>query len=173
MVGRSQVAGWKSPVGAAGRGIFRGAQRLPAWHPSASFTASSSSSSFCCCSGGRGGGESFAPRRAKIYHIQSVGASGETHSALVGVGGDQQQTHRATTATTTSVFTGNYQFVCRRGIGWVTQILGTRGDGGGGGREGRLGAVEGLAAGLFPAGFFLGVWVCGHQQVDGGCGARG
>lgn len=97
------------------------------------------------------------------------------HSALVGVGGDQQQTHRATTttATTTSVFTGNYQFICRRGIGWVTQILGTRGDGGGEGREGRLDAVEGLAAGLFPAGFFLGVWVCAHQQVDGGCGARG
>lgn len=34
-------------------------------------------------------------------------------------------------------------------------------------------AVEGLSAGLFPAGFFLGVWVCAHQQVDGGCGARG
>lgn len=55
----------------------------------------------------------------------------------------------------------------------MTQILGTRGDGGGEGREGRLDAVEGLAAGLFPAGFFLGVWVCAHQQVDGGCGARG
>lgn len=83
---RSQVAGWKSPVGAAGRGIFRGPQRLPAWHPSASFTASGSSSSCCCCSGGvshshRGGPKSITSNRweqaaKRILHWWESGGGG-------------------------------------------------------------------------------------------------
>lgn len=98
------------------------------------------------------GGESFAPRRAKIYHIQSVGASAETHSALVcvcvGGVGDQQPTPCY-----------HHRHVCLHGQLSVCLAarhrLADTDFGGKSGEEGskaerRFDAVEGLATGPLP-----------------------